>query len=126
MSITYESFIEDYEEFSDYSESLIERLIIVSETYFNENIWDNKLDFIRSLFIAHLLQLKDLRNENNNNLIASIDVKDELIVKFNSIDYSEDDYCFTYYGKILKNMIKQKSRQYVATVRPKGIYSNAK
>jgi hypothetical protein len=126
MSFTYDDFIEDYEEFSEYSESLINRLIFISENYFNENIWDTKLDFIRSLFVAHMLQLKDLRNENNNNLVSSIDVKDELTVKFNQIDYSEDDYNLTYYGRILKNLIKQKGRQYVAIVRPKGCYSNAK
>jgi hypothetical protein len=126
MIFTYDDFIEDYEEFSEYSESLINRLIIISENYFNENIWGTKLNFIRSLFVAHMLQLKDLRNENNNNLVSSIDVKDELVVKFNQIDYSEDDYNLTYYGRILKNLIKHKGRQYVAVIRPKGIYSNAK
>jgi Protein of unknown function (DUF4054) len=126
MDLTYGSFIEDYEEFEDFSEALINRLIIVSESYFNDHIWGDKLNFIRGLYVAHCLQLKEISTTNNNNLVSSIDVKDELKVNFNQIDYQVEDYSLTYYGRILKNLIKQKSRSFVATVRPKGIYSNVK
>ncbi len=124
--ITYDSFIDDFDEFSDISESTVNILIETSELYFNETVWGTKLDFVRSLLIAHFLQLKEILGSNQNNTVQSIDVKDELVVKFNQTTLDDNEYKNTYYGRILWKLIKQKGYQHSATVRPAGMFSNVK
>jgi hypothetical protein len=132
MAFDYDDFLDTFDEFDNpkYSENLITMLIEVSLEYFNDTIWGDKLDLVRKLYVAHFLQLKDIDAENKSNLISEIDVKDELKVKFNQIDYSSknltDELKLTYYGKILSSLIKQKANNLITFVRPKGILSNAK
>jgi hypothetical protein len=124
--LDYDTFIEDFEEFSDVSENLINILIETSEFYFNDTIWGTKINFVRSLLVAHFLQLKEILLANQNNTIQAIDVKDELMVRFYQVTLDDNEYKNTYYGRILQKLIKQKGYQFSTVIRPKGILSNAK
>lgn len=121
----FETFILMFPEFSEYSESLVNNLIEVSSLYFNENVWGDKLDFVRYLLVAHYLQLEDIFKANKSNTVNTIDVKDELTVKFNQVTIDENEYKNTYYGRVLYGLIKQKGYQFSTIVRPKGCLSGA-